>query len=168
MKFRPTVVFGIAVARALQMLVSDMSKAIKFCFLLLSFVFFITPLGAAENSGARSPADIDPPVETGSGDQWLDAVRAQRRAWEERRQASREATDARRRYHSPRAEALHLEQKRRRDTFLEQIERDREYFLGQGPWQTQAPPAPPNPEASPDSPNSPLPGWDNRWYFRGY
>ena len=95
-------------------------------------------------------------------------MRAQRQAWEERRRASREATDARRRHHSPRAEALYLEQQRRHDAFLERIERDREYFLGQGPWQTQAPPAAANPEASPVSPNSSLPGWDNRWYFRGY
>lgn len=148
------------------MLVSDMRKAIPSILLSLSFALLTPPLGGAENSGAGPPPATDPPVATGTGDQWLDAVRAQRQAWEERRRAAREATDARRRLHSPRAEALHQEQQRRHDAFLGQIERDREYFLGQGPWQT--PPAAANPEAAPASPNPSLPGWDNRWYFRGY
>ncbi|MBK8638348.1 MAG: hypothetical protein IPN92_08695 [Chromatiaceae bacterium] len=145
-----------------------MSKAIRFCIILLSFAFFSSPPSATESSGADPLPPTDQPIASATGDQWLDAVRAQRQAWEERRRASREARDARRRQHNPRAEAILLDQERRHDIFLGQIERDREHFLGQGPWQTPAPPAPPNPEASPDKPNTPLNGWDNRWYFRGY
>ncbi len=154
------------------MLVSDMSKAIRIFFLLLSFLFVTPPLGATENSGITMPSATENPNDGGTGDQWLDAVRAQRRTWEERRRASREAMEARRRQRNPRADAQsesrHLEQQRRHEAFLEQIERDRDLFRGQDPWQPQAPPAPPNPEDAPNPPNPALPGWDNRWYFRGY
>lgn len=107
-------------------------------------------------------------------DRWLDAVRAQRQAWEERRRAAQEAMDARRRLNDPRTSA-HEEHMRRREALMEHIERDREHFLNQGPWQIPPPPNP-GPPGSPGNPPGsdptlaypPLPGWDNRWYYRGF
>jgi hypothetical protein len=128
--------------------------------------------------------------------EWLDEVRAQRRAWEERRQAAREAMDARRRWIDPwgaaKKEAREKETQRRREALREHIEREREAFRGNSrPWGMRPDPlqeAPPSesgepsrdtapqqgdPDAdvgisAPDSPYPPLPGWDNRWYYRGY
>lgn len=132
-------------------------------------------------------------------DQWLDEVKAQRRAWEERRRAAKEAVNARRRWTDPwgvaQHEAREKESQRRHDAMLEQIERDRDAFRNQVPWQTpetwEAGPPPPSsqptphgsqPEAggseqaargataqSPTAPPAyPPSGWDNRWYYRGY
>jgi hypothetical protein len=119
---------------------------------------------------------------------WLDEVRAQRRAWEDRRRAAKEAMDARRRWIDPwgaaQHEAIEQEVQRRRDAFRERIERDREAFRSQRPWYVQ--PAPWEEETAkpgegisgtpetgrlpgaPDAPYPQLPGWDNRWYYRGY
>jgi hypothetical protein len=129
-------------------------------------------------------------------DQWLEEVRAQRQAWEERRRAQKEAIDARRRWIDPwgaaQQEAREQEITRRREAFRDQIERDREAFFNQPPWGAAAPrpdeatpeQAPPGPgpaagsgpgetagapgEPSPSAPYPPLPGWDNRWYYRGF
>jgi hypothetical protein len=120
-------------------------------------------------------------------DQWLDEVRTQRRAWEERRRAAKDAADARRRRIDPwgaaQQEAREQESKRRRDAFRETIEREREAFRNSGPWAMQPTPrqesppqlptandptAPGGENASPPEPYPPLPGWDNRWYYRGF
>jgi hypothetical protein len=118
-------------------------------------------------------------------DHWLEEVRAQRRAWEERRRAQKEAMDARRRWIDPwgaaQQEAREQEVNRRREEFRDRIERSREAFLQQPPWgspSAQGPdgsqPAPRDPEAPTEGglpaiePYPPLPGWDNRWYYRGY
>jgi len=154
------------------MLVSDMSKAIRVFFLSLSVLLVTRPLSSTETTGAGLPPATENPEEVGTGDQWLDAVRAQRRSWEDRRRASREAMEAHRRQLSSRAEvqseSRHLEQQRRHEAFLEQIERDRDLFRSQGPWQTQAPPALPDTMEIPNPSHPHLTGWDNRWYFRGY
>jgi hypothetical protein len=126
--------------------------------------------------------------------QWLDEVRAQRQAWEERRRAAKEVINARRREIDPwgaaKQEAWEEENQRRREAFLQRIEREREVFRSQAPWGTAQTPwqdKPPDqdsrPEAMPQghetvqdptskrdpySPYPMLPGWDNRWYYRGY
>jgi len=117
--------------------------------------------------------------------QWLDEVRAQRRAWEERRRVAKEAIDARRRWIDPwgaaQKDAMKQEVQRRRDAFREKIERDREAFRSYRPWSAEPAPwheeLPPQgenqglPEGAsqlPEAPYPPLPGWDNRWYFRGF
>jgi hypothetical protein len=131
------------------------------------------------------------PAEPDATHPWLDDVRAQRQAWEERRRASKEAMDARRRWIDPwgaaQQEAREKETQRRREARREQIEREREAFRDLPPWGPQPglwyedspvsglepPPAEPGtdaaktPEPSPSS-RYPLPGWDNRWYYRGY
>ncbi|MEA3278676.1 MAG: hypothetical protein U9Q81_25935 [Pseudomonadota bacterium] len=121
-------------------------------------------------------------------------MRAQRRAREERRRAAKEAMDARRRWIDPwgaaQQEAREQETLRRREAFMEKIDREREAFRSQrpwggpyGPWNDHSPgvgpaAAPPSPEApeegapAPGDPSRalypPLPGWDNRWYYRGF
>ena len=124
-------------------------------------------------------------------DQWLEEVKAQRRAREQRRRAAKEAINARRRLTDPwgaaHQEAHEKESQRRHDAMMEQIERDREAFREQGPWQGPGamdlrPPPPPVPppssagtqpdggssQGSPGTPAYPPSGWDNRWYYRGY
>ena len=122
---------------------------------------------------------------------WLDEVRAQRRAWEERRQVAREQFDARRRATDPwgaaQKEAWNEEVERRREARRQRMEDERERFRDMGP------PAPPNPWPDPPAGGDPAlsgpgghpgqapypPGappsapfapqdWDNPWYYRGY
>jgi hypothetical protein len=120
--------------------------------------------------------------------QWLDEVKAQRQAWEERRRAAKEAIHARRRQSDPWGAAQHeareQESQRRHDAIIEQFERDRDTFHNPAPWpgpRDQGPPPPqpaagaPQPTApdstalNPDDPGRyPPSGWDNRWYYRGY
>ena len=106
---------------------------------------------------------------------WLDEVRAQRQAWQERRRVTKEAIDARRRWIDPWGAAQHQarekETQRRREAFHDQIARERQAFREQGPW--FVPPVPgEEPEAQANTLDfpayPPLPGWDNRWYYRGY
>jgi hypothetical protein len=118
-------------------------------------------------------------------DHWLEEVRAQRQAWEERRRAQKEAMEARRRWIDPRGaaqqEAREQELNRRREEFRDRIERSREAFLQQPPWGTPGPQRPDGSETGARDtdgtaetpppgiePYPPLPGWDNRWYYRGY
>lgn len=124
--------------------------------------------------------------------QWLDEVRAQRQAREERRRADKEVRDARRRWIDPwgaaQQEAREQETRRRRNAFFEHIERDREALRNQVPWgfprdpwqeeatgsQAETPlstPADATGVSRQPVPNpSPYPptGWDNRWYYRGF
>lgn len=113
---------------------------------------------------------------------WLDEVRAQRQAWEARRNQAREAYDARRRLHNPRGaaqqDAWKEEVRRQRAERLELIARDRELFLDLGPkgFQLLWPGTIPIPFSSngqdgfsvPKESMFAPPGWDNLWYFRGY
>jgi hypothetical protein len=166
----------------------------KLALFLWATALALTPLWAQDGS-VPSVAQSGATGEPAPMNQWLDEVRAQRQAWEERRQAAKEALDARRRWIDPwgaaQKEARDKETQRRRDAFREQIERDRELFRNRSPWAAQsgpwqeAPPgtenlapdagapaespiAPPPEEDVPGSPYPPLPGWDNRWYYRGY
>lgn len=129
------------------------------------------------------------PAQSEPVDRWLEEVRAQRQAWEERRRTNKEAIDARRRWIDPwgaaQKEARDEENRRRRQAFRDKIERERDAFRNQSPWlgpppPWQGPPPPPGLGLGPDggeltgepsdllAPHPPLPGWDNRWYFRGY
>lgn len=156
------------------------------------------PLLAAGDP-ATSPVDAPPamtlPSEPEQMMQLLDEVRAQRQAWEQRRRVAKEAMDARRRWIDPwgaaQQETRDKETQLRRDTFREQVEREREAFLGRAPWGAPRPPwqdAPPGgtpaqqgiaaptqdgravagDDMSPTPPYPHPPGWDNRWYYRGY
>lgn len=165
----------------IQTLVYTMNKAARSFIVLFPLVFFPLPLRATQAVGELSPGAVGNPgpIEMDTGDQWLDAVRAQRQAWEGRRRATRDAFDARRRQHDPwgafQLESREQQYQQRREAFLDRIEQDREHFRNQGPWQTPAVPEPPDADALPDiNPVDapilypPLPGWDNRWYYRGY
>lgn len=152
-----------------------------------------TAVWAQEPSAAAPPNAFPPsgtlPAKPQQPHEWLGEVREQRRAWEERRQAAKEAMDARRRWIDPwgaaQQEARQQEAERRREAFREKIEREREMFRSQAPWGTihgrrfeepigrgqgaVAPPAGGAEGASPEQSGTPSPpGWDNRWYYRGY
>jgi hypothetical protein len=100
------------------------------------------PRAAASHGGGPAEAlasDIDaPPADepapTGPATPWLDEVRAQRHAWEERRQTTRNAFEARRRLADPRAaayrEAREEDVRRRREARMQRMEQDREFFRG--------------------------------------
>lgn len=148
-----------------------------------------------DDAAARRPAAEQVAPQTGGYadpvDQWLEEVKAQRRAWEERRRATKEAINARRRLTDPwgaaHQEAHEKENQRRRDAMMDQIERDRETLREQGPWTATGPKdlGPPPPPAAPpisagappepggtdgpvEPPAYPPSGWNNRWYYRGY
>lgn len=84
---------------------------------------------------------------------WLDEVRRQRKAWEERRQSAREAFDARRRRQDPRGAAQQQVWKddirRRREARREQMEQEREYYRNLPPYQDPPWVAPADPSISP-------------------
>jgi hypothetical protein len=127
--------------------------------------------------GSPAPDDMVP--------RWLEAVRAQRRALQERRRAQHQA---RRRALDPvgtaRQEAMEEEFQRRRQEMRDMIAQDRWLFLNFGPWLSPLPTppgiSPPTGPAAPDSPHDPAdetepgpsagdpPEWDNGWYFRGW
>jgi hypothetical protein len=116
---------------------------------------------ATDGSGAPPAGLPEPPYpET----RWLDEVRAQRRAWEERRQAARDTFEARRRLNDPRGaahqEAWEEDVRRRRETRLQRMEQDREYFRGLRqppfPWyQLQGPASGPSRQVPDWVPNQP-------------
>jgi hypothetical protein len=95
------------------------------------------PLQAARPAGEPGgsiPGDLpaqDPSI------RWLGEVRAQRRAWEERRKAARESFEARRRGAGPWGSAQHEaweeEVERRREARRQQREQERELFRSLGP-----------------------------------
>lgn len=126
------------------------------------------PILAEDIEGSTAPSQAPAPV-ADPALPWLDEVRAQRKAVEERRKAAREAIDARRRLSDPwgaaQKEAREDDLRRRRQAHLERMEQEREMFRGQAPDQPPAPwPAIPDPPPAPFAP----PGWDNYWYYRGY
>jgi hypothetical protein len=135
------------------------------------------------------PATTAPPTESRPAiSPWLEEVRAQRRAWEARRRDSQEAAQARRQWSDPRAAAAAQQEawdemvQRRRDDWLEEIDRDRRYFRQQGPWQwgagdrssaaasdlrwQQVEQLPATDRSSPST--FPPSGWNNGWYYNGY
>lgn len=127
--------------------------------------------------GSPAPDDMVP--------RWLEAVRAQRRALQERRRAQHQA---RRRALDPvgtaRQEALEEEFQRRRQEMRDMIAQDRWLFLNFGPWLSPLPTlpgiSPPAGPAAPDRaqdhaddterirPADDPPEWDNGWYFHGW
>ena len=122
---------------------------------------------AVEDSGVSSAPR--PP-------QWLDEVRAQRQAWEARRDATRKAMDARRRWIDPWGAAQHEARERegeqRRQANRDRIEQERQHFRAQRPPLAPFPEVSPQPSPPPWEPPAPRlpepPGWDNRWYYEGY
>jgi hypothetical protein len=148
------------------------------------------PQGTAKPS---APAD-NTTEDQDRSPRWIDAVRAQRRAMQQRRRAEHEA---RRRAIDPvgtaRQEARDQEFQRRRQEMRERIAEDRKLFLNSGPWRTPLPkppefapntwpeppglsPVPNKDHGRPDFPDAgsqaPLRGdpaeWDNGWYYRGW
>lgn len=110
------------------------------------------PTDAPDTHLSEGTAPQDP------GTRWLDEVRAQRRAWEERRKAKREAFEARRRMADPwgsaQQDAWEDEMERRRSTRRQQMEQQRGLFRGPGP----AKPPPPWTDVGEDQPHFPTPG----------
>jgi hypothetical protein len=139
---------------------------------------------------APPPAVVTPPQEPFQ--HWLEEVRAQRELREELRRATKEASDARRRWINPwgaaQQEAREQANQRRREELMGHIERDRMMLRNQVPWRVQQGPlqgTPPKPvaekppwedentstvpgESEPTASNYPPPQWDNRWYYRGF
>lgn len=161
------------------------------CFAALLFGLLpIAPVLVAEGAPTAS---IQPAAQT-YGDQppapastpWLDEVRAQRQAWEARRDATRSAYEARRRANNPRAaaqqEAWEEDVRRRRAARTERMDQNLEWFRSLGPGQPPPPwpwvsgmPTLPEigsvtiaPGTPGDQPIFAPPGWDNHWYFRGF
>ncbi len=157
--------------------------------------------GMAEEAFADDPAGVQStlPAQVESSSPWLDEVRAQRRAWEAQRRATKEAIEARRRWQDPwlaeQREAREQEQQRRRDEWLERIDRDRAAFRNQGPWYAplgrwpsttpqvsvpledsdrsdasseQAPTIEIPEKDELQTQNYPPAGWNNGWYYNGY
>jgi len=93
-----------------------------------------------------NPAETEPTP-------WLEEVRRQRQAWEERRHSAREAFEARRRVQDPwgaaQQEAWQEDVQRRRQARREQMEQDREYFRNLAPSESPPWAAPIAPPASP-------------------
>jgi hypothetical protein len=169
------------------------------CFCLAVYAGALCVAASANAQEPPTPPPPSPPPPPAAGPatepaplgQWLDEVRAQRRAWEGRRRAAKDAMDAHRRWIDPWGAAQHeareQETQRRREAFREKIERDREAFRNQVPWGSLYGPWPddsmgflPDDAGAPDTDDtttgqgapspaqSPMPGWDNRWYYRGY
>lgn len=157
--------------------------------LLVGLLSIPAVLAAEETpSGRTQPANpaIGDRLPTSAPTPWLDEVRAQRQAWEARREATRSAYEARRRANNPRAaaqqEAWEEDVRRRRADRLERMDQDREAFRNLGPlefpppwpWVTGMPTLPEIGKiaTSPDTPGDESifapPGWDNHWYFRGF
>ena len=164
---------------------------------LYAGLLVVCPIAAPDSPTAAQESPLALPTDgtaspTEPVSQWLDEVRAQRQIREERRRAAKEAMDARRRWIDPwgaaQQDARKQETQRRRDAFFEHIERDRNAFRNQTPWGFQQGPwINESPSPSSDSPQTPaqdpfagsgpenpqvstypLPGWDNRWYYRGF
>lgn len=146
------------------------------------------PAPPRNGAGARAPAQGDYRANVSPQTQpplpWLDAVRAQREIWEEKRRANKAAIDARRRRIDPwgaaRQDAREEEVRRRREARKDEVARNRNVLRNRG---ARTPPRdpfyqgprPPSPEPAQDSPDHPSPapayppsGWDNPWYYQGH
>lgn len=161
----------------------------------LLLALLLGPVSARTASGAgdtpeEAPASTEVPIYTERSTAevqplWLDEVRAQRRAWEERRDAARSAFEARRRAHNPwgaaQQEAWDAEVQRRRAARIERMDQEHDRFRNLGPgrapflWPLDPPFAPelgagpdPPPVTPPGESLFVPPGWDNHWYFRGF
>jgi hypothetical protein len=153
----------------------------------VAFASYVAAVSGVANAQEPLPPPLPPVAPTAEPDplgEWLSEVRAQRRAWEERRRAAKEAMDAHRRLVDPwgaaQREAQEQQTQRRREAFLKQIEHDREAFRNQAPWGWPQAPMPddtlgllPDDGSAAEkgvapAPEKPLPGWDNRWYYHGY
>ena len=130
-------------------------------------------------SGAGLAQDPPAAARTATADSsatpWLDEVRAQRQAWELRRQSAREAFEARRRLADPHGAAYQEDIRQRREARQQRLEQERERLreLGQppAPWYAPAGPTSELPAQTPAGAPAPLLApehWGNLWYFRGY
>ncbi len=176
--------------------------------LLCAFVWVDAGAAAGEGQTPQGPTQDQAPIPLYGeplapevSTPWLDEVRAQRRSWEEKRNAARSAYEARRRANNPKAaaqqEAWEEDVQRRRSARHERMEQERELYRSLGPsllpawpWPNQGPNAGPDaltqdptwdPTRRADAIPGPFapappgevplyapPGWDNRWYFRGF
>ncbi|MGE5154590.1 MAG: hypothetical protein ACM3ST_11290 [Bdellovibrio bacteriovorus] len=134
------------------------------CLLALLLVLAAIPAWAQAEEAATEQTPAAIPAQDPAA-RWLDEVRAQRQAWEERRKASREAFEARRRLADPRGAAQHDawedEVERRREARRQQREQELEHFRGLGPpdppWrESMAPWGYPPQTATPPSAPPPL------------
>jgi hypothetical protein len=102
---------------------------------------------------------------------WLDEVRAQREAWEARRKAEKEASDARLRMIDPwgaaHMEAHEREAEARRDAALQRAEQRHKKAEAKKEAQRQARERWLEERTRIMHPAIP-PDWDNPWYYRGY
>jgi hypothetical protein len=142
---------------------------------------------APRSSAPLAVAQEDGPLPHDGAPRWLEAVREQRRALQERRRAQHQA---RRRALDPvgtaRHEAMEQQFLRRRQEMRDLMAEERRLFLNLGPWLTPWPPPPGGVPPTPGTPSpehaaatgdttgeAPGPGqeppeWDNGWYFRGW
>ena len=150
------------------------------------FIGLLVVFPVAAQTPPPSPTDGAPAAEPEPVRRWLDEVRAQRQVRQERRRTAREAKRRIDPWGAARQEVREQEAQRRHDAFLEHIARDREAFRNQAPWQLRQGPwqeetsrfsatssqSPADAGASGQAPSQaltyPLPGWDNRWYYRGF
>lgn len=116
----------------------------------LGLAMLISTAAAAadqESAAPEAPAGAAIPASP-RATPWLDEVRAQRRAWEQRRKAAHDAFETRHRANDPWGAAQHDawedEIERRREARRQQMEQDREHFRSLTP----APPPAPWPELS--------------------
>ena len=143
---------------------SDARRRCARAGLFVLSVLTAAAVGAAEQAAPPPDSAASPGAAGGSAaprvTPWLDEVRAQRHAWEERRKAAREAFEARHRAADPWGAAQHgaweNEADRRREARRQQMEADREHLRSLGPV---PPPMPPWPEPlDPQKPFSLPPG----------
>ncbi len=121
------------------------------------------PVPAPAAPGEGAPTGVGP-GDADSGVPWLQEVRAQRQAIEERRRANRAAFAAQREAREDRREARRA-----------RLERDWAARQGLYPPPVEPPPPPAAPDpaaaaaqsAAAPAPAAP-PDWNNVWYFRGY
>lgn len=149
------------------------------------------PATNADQAAATEPppqaAPAEPQALPEGTPRWLDAVRAQRRAQQDRRRAEH---SARRRALDPlgaaRQEARKQEFLRRRREVQDQMAENRRWFRNFGPWMAPLPSPPgtlqavpgastadteaPPESASPSTPSTGQPPseWNNGWYFNGW
>lgn len=125
------------------------------------------PVTTGEHAMPSTPESVSP---------WIDAVRAQRQAWEARRNAAREDFETRRRINLPHSAArqetweqdLRLRRATRRGRIEHNRERLRNLTPGQPPMNAPGHSAPSGETTADSGPPFAPPGWDNHWYFRGF
>jgi hypothetical protein len=135
---------------------------------LLTFALLWANPCAGNN--ATDPA-ADPSHQAGSETRWLDAVKAQREAWEQRRQSLKEAADMRRKHLDPwgaaQIEAQERSAEMRREQARQHIEQQRKSAEAQLDANRQATENYLQQRQQMLHSYPPY-GWNNPWYYRGY